>query len=103
MAMTIRVNPSVLENKSRDISGQIDKIDSALKAINEQITSSKTYWEGEASNTHQRNYKSLQDEINNVIKELRAHPRALLTMAGIFTKVESEAKEQVSTLSSDVI
>jgi hypothetical protein len=45
----------------------------------------------------------LQDEINNVIKELRAHPRALLTMAGIFTKVEAEAKEQVSTLSSDVI
>ncbi len=103
MAMTIRVTPAELQRQAQEITSMIDRVERSLDTIEDQINSSKNYWEGDASNMHQQKYQSLRGDIRNTIRELRAHPRNLLTMAGLYTRTESEAQAESGTLSSDVI
>ena len=103
MAMTIKVNPSVLQNKAQDITGQIDRVEKALQNISDQINSSRNYWEGDASDTHRKKFKELQGDTRKVIRELRAHPRNLLTMAGLYSKTENQVQAEANSLPTDVI
>ena len=103
MAMTIKVDSSVLQNKAQDITQQIGRIENALKAISEQISSSKNYWKGDASDSHQKKYKALDGDTQNVLKELKAHPKNLLTMAGLYGKTENQALAEANSLPTDVI
>jgi len=102
-SITIKVTPEILQAKARSISDQISRIERELKTIGDQITASKNYWEGDASNTHQQKYKELQDDISRVIKELKANPTNLLTMAGLYSKTENELQGTANSLPTNVI
>ena len=101
--ITIRVTPEVLKTKANHISSQITMIERELSSIGNYINSSKNYWEGDASNTHQKHYQELQDDISSTIKDLKAHPRNLLAMAGLYEKTENEQKAAANELVTDVI
>ena len=101
--VTIKVAPEVLKAKAADIRTQIDNVKKALDVIDKQIRTSKTYWEGDASNTHRQKYCSLKDEISKVITDLYANPRNLLTMAGLYTETENDQQATANTLPTDAI
>lgn len=101
--ITVKVTPDMLKRKAGDINREITRIEKALQNIGEQIRGSKKDWEGDAGNAHQQRYNALKDEIANVIRELKAHPRNLLQMAGLYSAAESSAVSTADTLSADVI
>ena len=82
---------------------EIDRIERELDNIGQQIASSKSYWEGDASNTHQQRYNSLQDDIHRTMAHLKQQPVHLLTMANLYNKTEYENRGTAMMLSNNVI
>ncbi len=103
MAINLRVTPDVLTSEAGAITDKIGKIETNLQTINEQIHSSKNYWEGEASDVHQEKYRKIEDETKKIIKRLKRHPQHLLEMAGLYKSTESENQALSQKLPSNPI
>lgn len=99
----LKVSTAELKQKSNEITGQINKIESCWKQIDEIISKSKSYWVGEASDDHQKYRKEVSEDARKVIKRLREHPEDLLKMAGVYEEAEQKAVALAQALPDDVI
>ena len=100
--MFIKVTPTELKNQSDQVLADIKSIESHWKGIGTLINGTKNYWEGEASNTHVRIYKDIEDDVNKVITRLKENPVKLQTMAGVYDEAESSAEAAASQLPTNV-
>ncbi|MDY3797256.1 MAG: WXG100 family type VII secretion target [Agathobacter sp.] len=98
MAITLKVTPKELEAKAGSITASIDEIEKELGAIETIIVGMKKYWQGDASDQHQKNYQKFKNDIPTVITKLREHPKDLLKMAEIYDAAEDYNKEFVKQL-----
>lgn len=103
MAIVLKVTPEVLTRMAGDIEKKIDNIKNQFTQIDSDITRTRAYWEGDASEVHQKQYDAIKNDIDTSLKRLREQPKDLLEMAGIYTKTESELEAVAQTLSADVI
>lgn len=103
MAIVLKVKPEVLKKRANDITSSINSIEKELAEIGTVVKGTKKYWEGDASNIHQKHYKTFEDDIPKVIKRLKEHPVDLLKMANLYDKTESENKQLALKLPADVI
>ena len=99
----LKVSPDVLQSKAQELEGQIQNFQNDWKKIKEIIKNSKSYWQGEASDMHQKYEREVQDDVSEVVKNLKEHPKDLLAIAGIFRKTESELTALANELPGDVI
>lgn len=100
--MYIKVTPAELKNQSDQVLSDIKSIEKHWRNIETIIKGTKHYWEGEASNTHLRIYKDIEDDVNKVIDRLKENPVKLQTMAGVYEETESSAVSASSELPTDV-
>ena len=100
--MIIRVTPQELKNQSNQVLADIKSIEGHWKSIASLVKGSKNYWEGDASNTHIRIYKDVEDDVNEIIKRLKENPVKLQIMAGVYDEAERTAETQAAQLPSDV-
>ena len=103
MAIVLKVTPDILTRMARDIEKEIQDISNQFNMIESDIYRTRSYWEGEASDTHKSQYDSLKDDINEAVKRLADNPVNLLQMAGLYTETETEMEAVAQSLSSDVI
>lgn len=104
MAIVLKVTPEVLERMAGDIEKEIGDISSQFTQIESEISRTRSYWEGEASDAHKSQYDSMKDEIQEALNRLRSNPRNLLQMAGLYTETESDLQElSRQTLPENVI
>ena len=103
MGIILKVTPEVLKQMASDIETQINDIKTQFDIITEEINRTKAFWEGEASNHHQKQYHSLKDEISESVTRLKENPTKLLKMAGLYTETEQDATAMAETLSANVI
>lgn len=103
MAIILKVTPEVLKKKSNEISSEIKKVDTMLKSINDTVLGTKKYWEGDASNMHQKHYNKFKNDISKVIKKLEEHPKDLLKMAELYEEAENDNIALSTKLPSDVL
>ena len=103
MSIVLTVTPEVLKKKSSEISAEIKKVDTMMKNINETILATKKYWQGDASDMHQKHYNKFKDDISKVIKQLEEHPVDLLKMANLYDKAEDTNIKLANKLPSNVI
>ena len=96
MAIQLKVSTDVMVGKAGEISEQIATIERNWNKI-------KIYWQGEASDVHQNNFKQLEEAGDKVLKRLREHPDDLLKMADIYTRTERAIQSKASSLPQDVI
>lgn len=101
--ITIRVNPEVLISKASDIERGLQAIERDLRNINTQITNSKSFWEGDASNAHQERYQRINAEIEKLMPKLTKNPSNLLQMAGIYRSAERDSQAVAQSLPSNPI
>lgn len=99
----LKVSPDSLKSKAQEIDGQINRVESYWNQISQLIKNSKSYWVGDASDEHQKYRNDVEDDVTQVIKRLREHPKDLLKMADVYEKTESELVKQTSSLPDDVI
>ena len=67
------------------------------------IIKSKRYWEGDASNMHQKHYATFKEDIPKAMKLLKEHPRDLLVMANLYDAAEEQNKALATQLPVDAI
>lgn len=103
MAITLKVTPEILTKTATDIDAELDKIKQQFDAIDEAVRQTRSYWEGNASDTHKQQYEAMQGDIENSVKRLKSQPKKLLQMAGLYSQTESELEAAAQTLSADVI
>lgn len=99
----IRVDTNVLKGKANQISNEVKKMEHDWKAIQDTIRSSKSYWQGDASNEHQKYLKEVSDDVAKILKRMKEHPVDLMKMAGVYNASESQASQLAKKLPDDVI
>lgn len=103
MGIVLKVTPEELTRMAQDIDTEIGNMKKQFEGIESDVTHTLAYWEGDASDSHKKQYDAIKGDIEESIKRLREQPKDLLEMAGIYTKTESEVEAVAQTLSADVI
>lgn len=103
MGIQLKVTPEVLRNMADDIEKELGDIENQFREIDSEISRTRSYWEGDASDQHKKQYDSLKSEIDESVKNLKNHPVNLLKMAGLYEETEDSAKQKAQELSADVI
>ena len=103
MAIRLKVSTDVMVNKAGEISEQIATIERNWNKMKILVNNTKIYWQGEASDVHQKNFKQLEEAGDKVLKRLREHPDELLKMADVYTETERTIQSKASSLPQDVI
>lgn len=103
MGIKLRVTPEVLKSMASDIEKELSDIQNQFQAIDTEVSRTRSYWEGDASDSHKKQYDSLKTEIDECLKDLKNHPVNLLKMAGLYEETEDQAEQESQKLSADVI
>ena len=103
MGITLKVKPQELKSKANSISSSISSVEKELNNIGNVILGKKKYWEGDASNQHQKYYSTIQEDIPNVLNRLKEHPKELLVMADIYDDAEETNEQLANTLPVNII
>ena len=99
----LRVTPEQLKTKASAISGEVSAIRKQWTQLQRTVQNSKSYWQGDASDAHQKYLKEVSGDVELMIKRLEEHPTDLLKMAGVYTEAESTAKQLSNSLPNDVL
>ena len=100
--MNIRVTPQELKNQSNQVLSDIKSIEKHWKCIAAIVNGSKNYWEGDASKTHIRIYKDVDNDVTEIINRLKENPVKLQMMAGVYDEAEHTAENRAAELPSDI-
>lgn len=103
MGIILKVAPEELVRMAGDIEKQIADVEKQFMAIETEISRTKGYWEGDASDAHKAQYDALKDDLNQAVKRMKEHPVNLLRMAELYTETEDSAEETAQSLPEDVI
>ena len=103
MGIVLKVEPDALIRMAGDIEKQLKDMKTQFGELQSDINRTRSFWEGEASDTHKSQYDALDPEIQNALDRLQKRPEELLKMAGLYNEVEDAAKEAAMSLLEDVI
>lgn len=103
MSIVLKVKPEVLKAKANSITTSINDIEKELNEIGRVVLGTKKYWEGDASNQHQKYYKAIEEDVPTVLKRLKEHPKDLLTMADLYDESEQANQQLASKLPGNII
>lgn len=102
-SITLKVTPEELKKKSDEISKEISAIETDFGKIEQLVTDTKKYWEGEASDQHIKSFNKMKDDLKTIIKRLKEHPKDLQEMAGVYEETEQAIKQIASALPVDLL
>lgn len=103
MSIVLKVTPEQLINAANEITDQISNMKLAFQALDSEIMNSTSYWEGDASSLHQRNYKTIKNEIETILKVLVNRPDDLLKMADLYKETEKVNAEIAKSLPNNLL
>ncbi|MCD7746718.1 MAG: WXG100 family type VII secretion target [Lachnospiraceae bacterium] len=99
----IRVTPEVLKTRAGDAEERIGQMETALSEILRIVRGTSSYWTGEAADTCRQKYLEEQEQVDEILKRLKAQPKTLLTIANVYESKETEATGASSSLPSDAL
>jgi WXG100 family type VII secretion target len=102
-SIQLKVDVDALVEKSSEISDVVGKIKTSYESLKSIAEASSGYWEGDAANAFRKYVKSIDKDMQSVLKRLGEHPTDLLKMADVYEKTESAIIEQADTLPENVI
>lgn len=103
MSIVLKVKPKELKNKADTITSSINRIEKEINDIGRIILGTKKYWEGDASDKHQKYYKAIEEDIPTVLKRMKEHPKDLLSMAQIYETTENTNQQMANKLPENII
>lgn len=104
MAVELKVSPEVLRQTAEELEKEISRISREFDLIESDISLTRIWWEGEASEAHIAQYEGMREEIRETLARLQSSPVTLLQMAGLYSQTDSELEDlSGQMLSADVI
>ena len=103
MQGNILVTTEQLISTAEEFQAEGTRIAQLTSEMMNRVTSLASAWEGEAAAAYINKFKSLEDDIQKMIRMVQEHVNDLETMAQAYTSAENQNLQDIATLSSDVI
>lgn len=103
MTGIIKVSPERLIQASSEFSSQGTNIANLTSEMVNLATSLSSAWEGEASNAYINKFKSLESDIQVLIRMIQEHTNDLQQMAELYISTENANIDDASALASGII
>ena len=92
-----------MKTKATQVLNEVKQIETQWKNLQNVVKSSKGYWQGDASDEHQKYLNEVSDDVEKIIRRMKEHPADLMEMAGIYVAAEKDAKALSGKLPDNVI
>ncbi|MDO5476429.1 MAG: WXG100 family type VII secretion target [Eubacteriales bacterium] len=99
----ITVSTEELRRISEEVDHQIDQVQRAFEEIENRVSRTSFYWEGNGRESFSAAYQRKTDTIRTSLNRFREQTQDLRTMAGIYDETELAATELSGSLSDNVI
>ena len=99
----IIVNSSDLINKAEEVENAISIFTKCFEEITQTIDGSKGLWIGPEGDTQRKYYDDEKENIENILKRFKDHPRNLMVIAGNYEQTENKIQSENAALSNDII
>lgn len=99
----IKVSPETLMEKAEEVREQAVRLQDDFRQLEEIISRTEGYWQGEAGDLHRSMYKGRKDQISSTLKRLQDFPTDLEKMAGVYSRAETENTELTGVLEGNAI
>lgn len=99
----IKVDSTVLKTKADAVSAGIRQMEECFEQLETIINRTSYYWIGEAGDLHRKLYKDRKQQIEEMMKRLKEHPKDLVTIAQTYETVEAEVQSIAAELPGDII
>lgn len=103
MTGTIKVSPEKLKETASSFSNEGNKIQSLTNEMLNKASALSSSWEGEAAQAYMTKFKSLETDIQTLIRMVNEHVSDLNQMADAYSAAEKQNESDASALSSGVI
>lgn len=103
MAIRLKVSTDTMVSKANEITGQINTVERNWIKMKNLVKNTKIYWQGEASEAHQKSFQQIEESGDKLLRRLREHPGDLLKMADIYIETEKAAQSRASALPQNII
>jgi len=100
---TIKVSTEVLVAKANEVTQRINSMSNCFDDLETLIARTSYYWIGEAGDMHRKLYQEQKEDVTEMMKRLREHPRDLIAIAQNYSETEKSVTEVANMLSGDVI
>lgn len=98
-----KVTPDELRRQSTAVSSTVSSVRNKFSGLERTISSTTSFWKGDASDAFRSVYADFKDEIEEIINRLSEHVVDLEKMAGVYDQAEAKANEIIESLPSDVL
>lgn len=99
----IKVDSTVLKAKADSVSDSIRQMEEGFDRLETIINRTSYYWIGEAGELHRNMYKEQKEQIEEMMRRLKEHPKDLVTIAQTYDTAEAEIQVIAAELPGDVI
>lgn len=99
----LKVEPTQLVAQADEVSKNVRKMEKLFEEMNGVINRTESYWIGEAGDLHRKLYRDEKDDIDQIVRRFKEHPKDLQLMAQEYTNAETAASSVASALPQDVI
>ena len=99
----LKVTPEKLIQASNEFSQTGKTISSLTSEMMSIVNGLKAIWQGEAANSYNSRFTSLQDDIQKILNIIQEHVNDLNEMAREYQNAENASLEASSSLISDVV
>lgn len=99
----IKVDSAVLKAKADSVSASIRQMAEYFERLETIINRTSYYWIGEAGDLHRKLYKDQKQQIEEMMKRLKEHPKDLVTIAQTYDTAEAEIQSIAAELPGDII
>ncbi len=99
---TLKVTPEEMQNLAGEMRTEIAEIQRNLNNIEREVSNTKVYWRGDASDKHVSNYQEIAPQGQTLIANLNTAPDDMLKIAGLYTETEEAIQQITATLPDDI-
>lgn len=99
----LKVTPEKLIQASNEFSQTGKTISSLTSEMMSIVNGLKSIWQGEAANSYNSRFTSLQDDVQKILNIIQEHVNDLNEMAREYQNAENASLEASSSLVSDVV
>ena len=102
ITLALGVTPEKLKEKSTVVRSDISTMESEINKLIDRIKATSSYWKGEAGNAQRAKMEESVPVLNAMIQRLNSYPDKLETIAGIYTKAETQNLATASATKTDI-
>lgn len=99
----IRTDTQNLQAVAAQAAGEIRDICSALEQMSQKVSSTSSYWKGDAGDSIRKRFLEQKKTADEIMKRIGQQPSILEATAANYADAESKNAEQPMSLAGDVI